>query len=72
MLGELMAGVSMATPGQLRDLIDRGVLAPQTEAILSALWSVAGGRTVTDVTSLNEMGALTIAGLNEGNNKTAA
>jgi hypothetical protein len=72
MLGELMAGVSMATPAQVRDLVDRGVLAPQTEAILSALWSVAGGRTVADVTSLIEMGALTIAGLNESNNKTAA
>ena len=41
-LGELAAGATMATPAQIRDLVDRGVLAPQAEAALSALWSVAG------------------------------
>ena len=71
-LGELATGAAMATPAQVRDLIDRGMLAPQAETVLSALWSVAGGRTVADVASLIEMGALAIAGLDESNAKRAA
>ncbi len=71
-LGELAAGASIATPAQIRDLVDRGVLASQAEATLSALWSVAGGRNVADVASLIEMGALAIAGLDESNAKRAA
>jgi len=71
-LGELAAGVSIATPAQVRDLVDRGILAAQAEAALSALWSVAGGRTIADVESLIGMGALAIAGLDESNTKRAA
>jgi hypothetical protein len=71
-LGELAAGVSMATPAQIHDLVGRDALAPQAEAALSALWSVAGGRSVAEVASLIEMGALAIAGLDERNTKQAA
>ena len=71
-LGELAAGVAMAMPAQIHDLVDRGVLAPQAQAALSAIWSVAGGRTVADVASLIEMGAFAIAGLDESNAKRAA
>ena len=71
-LGEIAAGVSVATPAQIRDLVDRGILAAQAEAALSDLWSVAGGRTVANVESLIGMGALAIAGLDESNNKRAA
>ena len=71
-LGELAAGVSMATPAQVRDLVDRGILAAQAEAALSELWSVAGGRAVADVESLIGMGTFAIAGLDERNTKSAA
>jgi superfamily II DNA or RNA helicase len=71
-LGELAAGVAMATPAQVRDLVDRGILAAQAEAALSDLWSVASGRTVADVESLIGMGTLAIAGLDESNTKRAA
>ena len=71
-LGEIAAGVSVATPAQICDLVDRGILAAQAEAALSDLWSVAGGRTVANVESLIGMGALAIAGLDESNNKRAA
>ncbi len=71
-LGELAAGVSIATPAQVRDLVDRGILAAQAETALSDLWSVAGGRTVADVESLIGMGTLAIAGLDETNTKIAA
>ena len=71
-LGEIAAGVSIATPTQVHDLVDRGILAAQAEAALSALWSVAGGRTFSDVESLIGMGALAISGFDESNNKSAA
>ena len=71
-LGELAAGVSIATPAQVRDLVDRGVLATQAEAALSALWSVAGGRTYSDVESLIGMGALAIAGFDKSETKKIA
>ena len=71
-LGEIAAGVSIATPAQVSDLVVRGILAAQAEAALSDLWSVAGGRSVADVESLIGMGALAIAGLDESNNKRAA
>jgi uncharacterized membrane protein len=51
-LGELAAGQSIATPAQIRDLVDRGVFVPQAEAALSTLWSTAGGRAVADLESL--------------------
>ena len=71
-LGEIAAGVSVATPAQICDLVDRGILAAQAEAALSDLSSVASGRTVANVESLIGMGALTIAGLDESNAKRAA
>ena len=42
-LGELAAGVSIATPAQIRDLVDRGVFASQAQAALSVLWSLPAG-----------------------------
>jgi hypothetical protein len=70
--GELAAGASMATPAQVRELVDRGALAPQAETALSALWSAAGRSTAADVPSLIEMGALVIAGLDVGEIAEAA
>jgi hypothetical protein len=71
-MGELAAAATMATPAQMRHLVDRGALAPQAETALSALWSAAGASAVGNVASLIEMGALVIAGLDEGNIATAA
>jgi hypothetical protein len=41
-LGELSAGVSTATPVQIRDLVERKVLPPQAATTLAALWPAAG------------------------------
>jgi hypothetical protein len=71
-LGELAAAATMATPAQVRHLVDRGALAPQAETALSALWSAAGASALDNVASLIEMGALVIAGLDEGAIATAA
>ena len=63
-LGELAAGVSAATPAQIRDLVSRGLLLPQAEAVLSALPAVqptGGTSDVAKLTSLIEMGALAFA-----------
>ena len=65
-LGELPAGVSTATPAQIRDLVDRGAFASQAEAALSALWSPAGGRGVGDIISLIDNATLVVAGINDG------
>jgi hypothetical protein len=70
--GELAAGASMATPAQVRELVDCGALAPQAETALSALWSAAGRSAGADVPSLIEMGALVIAGLDAGEIAKAA
>jgi superfamily II DNA or RNA helicase len=48
-LGELSAGVSMATPVQIRDLVDRGALPPQALNMLAALWPAAGVPTGAEV-----------------------
>ena len=71
-LGELAAGAGMATPAQVRDLVDRGSLAPQAETVLSAVWSAAGRDAVADIASIIEMGANVIAGLDEGKIAIAA
>jgi hypothetical protein len=72
-LGELAAGATLATPAQVRQLVDRGALSPQADIALSALWSAAGRNAVGNVASLIEMGALVIAGLDdEGKIATAA
>jgi hypothetical protein len=71
-LGELAAAATMATPAQVRHLVDRGALAPQAETALSALWAAAGRSAVGNVASLIEMGALVIAGLDGAEIATAA
>jgi hypothetical protein len=63
-LGQLAAGATMATPAQMRDLVERGALAPQAETALSALRSPAGG-VAADAASLIEMAALAVAGLDQ-------
>ena len=50
--GELATGATIATPAQIHDLVGRGIFAPQAEAALSALWSAAGGRAISDVVTL--------------------
>ena len=63
-LGDLAAGVSAATPAQIRDLVSRGLLLPQAEAVLSALPALrptGGTSDVAELTSLIEIGALAIA-----------
>ena len=71
-LGELAAGQSIATPAQIRDLVDRGVLAPQAEAALSTLWSTAGGRAVADLESLIDNAILAAARTNDRERAKAA
>jgi superfamily II DNA or RNA helicase len=71
-LGELPAGVSTATPAQIRDLVDRGAFASQAEAALSALWSPAGGRGVGDVISLINSATLAVAGIDDRKRPKAA
>jgi superfamily II DNA or RNA helicase len=70
-LGELAAGQSIATPAQIRDLVDRGVFAPQAEAALSMLWSTAGGRAVADLESLID-NAMLAARINDQERAKAA
>ncbi len=70
-LGELAAGQSIATPAQIRDLVDRGVFAPQAEAALSMLWSAAGGRAVADLESLID-NAILAARINDRERAKAA
>jgi len=72
-LGELASGTAtMATPAQVRDLVDRGALPAQAETALAALWSTAGARPDPEVASLIEMGALVVAGLDEDKAARAA
>jgi hypothetical protein len=58
----------MATPAQVRDLIDRGVLAPRVETTLSALWSVAGA----EIASLIETATQVVAGADASERAKAA
>jgi hypothetical protein len=71
-LGELAAGQSMATPAQIRDLVDRGVFPPQAEAALLTLWSTAGGRAVADLESLIDNAMLAVARINDRERAKAA
>jgi hypothetical protein len=64
-LGELALGATLASPAQVRDLVQRGVLAPQAETALSTLWSTASRNAGADVDSLIDMGALVMAGLGD-------
>ncbi|HEY2135612.1 MAG TPA: DEAD/DEAH box helicase [Xanthobacteraceae bacterium] len=54
-LDQLSPGVANATPAQMHDLVDRGILPSQTTATLAALWSP------TDAPSGAEMGNLLAA-----------
>jgi hypothetical protein len=74
-LGDLAAGVSAATPAQIRDLVSRGLLLPRAEAVLSALPALrptGGTSDVAKLTSLIEMGALPIADDSGTSTKLAA
>ena len=71
-LGELAAGQSIATPAQIRELVNRGVFAPQAEAALSTLWSTAGGRAVADLESLIDNAMLAVASINDRERAKAA
>jgi len=71
-LGELAAGAVLATPAQVRELIERGVLAAQAETTLSALWSAAGKGAAVEASSLIETAALVLAGLAAGTTAQAA
>ena len=71
-LGELAAGVSIATPAQIHDLVERGVFATQAEVALSVLWSTAGGRSVGDVASLIDNATLAVVGINDRERARAA
>ena len=71
-LGELAAGVSIATLAQIRDLVERGVFAPQLEAALSALWSMTGAPVVAELESLIADATLAVAGINDQGQAKAA
>ncbi|MCC6780968.1 MAG: DEAD/DEAH box helicase, partial [Hyphomicrobiales bacterium] len=60
--GELAAGASVATPDQVRDLVGRGVLLPQAESALSALWS---DREDADLSAIIETAAGIVAAAGE-------
>jgi len=62
----------MATPAQIRDLVDRGVFPPQAEAALLTLWSTAGGRAVADLESLIDNAMLAVARINDRERAKAA
>ena len=71
-LGELAVGATLATPRQVHDLVDRGVLIPQAETALSALWSAASGKAGVDVDPHIDTGARVIASLGEADVAKAA
>ena len=71
-LGELAVGATLATPRQVHDLVDRGVLIPQAETALSALWSAASGKAGVDVVPHIDTGARVIASLGEADVAKAA
>jgi len=51
-LGELPAGAAMATPQQLRDLVDRGALPAGTATTLASLWPAAGAPSGSEIADL--------------------
>ena len=71
-LGELAAGATMATPAQMRDLVDRGVLAAAGGD--GAVGALVGCRRQPLPTShrSSRWRALVIAGLDDGQIATAA
>jgi hypothetical protein len=71
-LGELAVGATLATPTQVRDLVERGALIPQAESALSALWSAATGKAGVDADPLIEVGMRVITSLGEADVAKAA
>jgi hypothetical protein len=71
-LGELAVGATLATPMQVRDLVERGALIPQAETALSALWSAANGKAGADAGSLIDVGMHVIASLGDAEVAQAA
>ena len=71
-LGELAAGASLATPAQIRDLLDRGALPRQADGVLSALWPATGMPAIAEAASLVESASLLIAALDERERARAA
>ena len=65
-LGELSAGVSMATPVQVRDLVERNALPSQAASTLAALWPAAGAPSGAEVGRLLEATAQVLAACEDG------
>jgi hypothetical protein len=51
-LGELPSGATLATPQQLRDLVDRGALPARAAATLAGLWPAAGAPSSGEIAEL--------------------
>jgi SNF2-related domain/Helicase conserved C-terminal domain len=71
-LGELAAGISIATPAQIHDLVQRGAFASQAETALLAVWSAAAAPPIADVTSLIADASLAVATIDERKQAKAA
>ncbi len=66
-LGELPSGISMATPAQTRDLVERGALPPQAVITLAALGPGSSVPSGDELARLFEGTAHVIAACNQGN-----
>jgi SNF2-related domain/Helicase conserved C-terminal domain len=64
--GELAAGATMATPGQIRDLAERNVLPAAAVTVLTALWSGAGAAATSEIAGLLEMAVEVVAACLDG------
>ncbi len=60
-LGELPDGIAMATPSQIRALVDRGALPPQAVDAQGDLSPAAGTTSGADVAELLDAAALVLA-----------
>lgn len=65
-LGELPNGASMATPAQVRDLVERNALPSQAASILAALAPMAGAPSGAEVRELLETTAHVLAACEDG------
>ncbi len=65
-LGELPVGASMATPAQVRDLVERNALPSQAASILAALAPMAGAPSGAEVSHLLEATAHVLAACEDG------
>ena len=71
-LGELAAGISMATPIQIRDLVERSVLPPEAMTTLAALWPAAGASSRAEVGGLLDTTAQVLVACGDGTEAPAA